>query len=797
MTTSRRPPLLQSALWLRLSLVLLGLVFTATGLFLAVHGFELVRLGGSAYFVAAGSGLVGAGVLTILARRWGAILYLAILAWTIVWALADSGLAYWPLFSRLFAPAVLAVPTLLLWRAYRGGNAEPRFPRWHLAAAGAIALGLLATVAAAFQERMIVEAGNAPVPIAGKAIDVAPAGEWPVWGRTNAGTRFSPIDQITPANVAKLEPAWTYRTGVVPKGGQGHIVTPLHVGGKLYGCTPSSKLFALDAETGKELWSFDPVAEGIRFPRCRGVGYFDATKPGGAGAPLAQPAECSQRILSTTVDARLIAVDAHTGRACSGFGEQGTVDLTVDIGEIKPGMLFQTSAPLMARGLVIMGGRINDNQDTDVPSGVIRAFSAVTGELVWAWDLGNPAIVKRPPAGETYTRSTPNVWAPLAYDDTLGLIYLPMGNASPDFWGGSRSRRDDDYSAAIVALDVTTGRERWKFNTVHHDTWDYDLPAQPTLYDVPDGKGGALPGLLQVTKRGQIFLLDRRTGVAIAPVVERPVPQGAAPGDRLAPTQPYSVGMPSIGTEPLSESRMWGATLLDQLVCRIEFRKLRYEGEFTPQTLQGTLEYPGWSGGMNWGSASVAEDRGVMIVNDIRLPILNRLIPRADYAQAEQAKAKDDIFSPMASTPFGLLQRRFVSPIGVPCQEPPYGTLTAIDLASRQILWSKPLGTVQDAGPLGIPLGLPVPIGMPTLGGPVTTASGLVFMAGTQDYYIRALDIATGRELWKGRLPVGGETTPMTYVAPASGRQFVVISAGGNRTTDIRGDYVMAFAIPK
>lgn len=794
-TRSRTSPP-RPGVWQRLALVALGLVFFATGLFLAVFGVDLVRLGGSPYFVLAGAGLIAAGVLTVMARRWGAILYLATFVLTVVWALFDAGLAYWPLFSRLFAPAVLAVPTLLLWNAYRHGDAAPRFPRAHLVAAGFVVLALLGTAWGAFQPHMIVEADGTQKLAAGKAIDAAPAGDWPVWGRTNAGTRFAPIEQITPENVSGLKVAWTYRTGDMPKGGQGHIVTPLQIGGTLYGCTPTSRMFALDAETGKELWSFDPSAEGIRFPRCRGVGYYDAVTATGGAPALPAGAQCAQRILSTTVDARLIAVDARTGRACTGFGENGQVDLTRDMGEIKSGMLFQTSAPLVARGLVIMGGRINDNQDTDVPSGVIRAFNVVTGELAWAWDLGNPAITARPPEGQTYTRSTPNVWAPLAYDDTLGLVYLPMGNSSPDFWAGKRSKVADDYSAAIVALDVATGRERWKFNTVHHDTWDYDIPAQPALYDVPDGKGGTLPGLLQVTKRGEIFVLDRRTGKPITEVQERAVPQGAAPGDWLSPTQPFSTGMPSIGTEQLSESKMWGATLLDQLMCRIEFRKLRYDGAFTPQSRQGSLEYPGWSGGMNWGSSSIAEDRGIMIVNDIRLPIMNKLLSRGEYAELEKNKIEGDILSPQTNTPFGLLQRRFMSPLGVPCQEPPYGTLTAINLATRQILWSRPLGTVEDAGPLGIPVGLPVPIGMPTLGGPITTSSGLVFMAGTQDYYIRALDIRNGKELWKGRLPVGGETTPMTYVSPKSGRQFVLISAGGNRTTDIRGDYVIAYSLP-
>lgn len=792
------------ALWARVALAVLGLVLIATGLFMLIGGVYLASLGGSLYFAPAGLGLLVAGGLLALRRPLGAILYLAVFLLTIIWALIDVGLAFWPLFSRLFAPAVLAVPTLLLlpYLRYRGGR--PTCRGVHLAATAVVVLGIGGAIWGAFQPHMLVTAENVTAPVPGKGIYPDTGGDWADWGRTPAGTRYASASQITPDNVAGLKVAWTYRTGEIPAGGQGHVVTPLQVGGVLYGCTHTSRVFALDAETGKELWRFDPKAKGKSFPRCRGVSYFDAsaaTAPA-AGAQPALPlapasAPCARRIISTTVDARMLAVDAHTGQPCAEFGKGGIIDLRQGMGDIKPGYYFQTSGPTLARGVVVVGGRVVDNQDASEPSGVIRAFSARTGALIWAWDLGNPDITMLPPPGQGYTRGTPNVWAPAAYDDKLGLIYLPTGNATPDFWGGHRTPASERYSSSVVALDVTTGRPRWSFQTVHHDVWDYDVPAQPSLYDVPDGRGGTVPGLLQITKRGQIFLLDRRNGKPIARVEERPVPQGAAPGDWLAKTQPYSVSMPAIGAERLTESRMWGATLLDQLVCRIGFRSARYEGDFTPQGATPAIEYPGWAGGMNWGSASVAENLGYMIVNDIRMPIVNRLIPRAQYETGVENGELKDGTSPQTGTPWGLQQKRFLSPLGVPCQEPPFGTITAIDLATRKIVWSRPIGTVQDTGPLGIALGVKAPIGLPTLGGPITTASGLIFMAGTQDYYLRALDIRTGKELWRGRLPVGGETTPMTYMSPRSGRQFVVISAGGNRATEIRGDYIVAFALPK
>ncbi|MCF5705313.1 PQQ-binding-like beta-propeller repeat protein, partial [Pseudomonas syringae] len=506
---------------------------------------------------------------------------------------------------------------------------------------------------------------------------------------------------------------------------------------------------------------------------------------------------CSRRIISTTVDARIVAVDALTGASCDDFGDHGSVSLRSGMGSPDQELYFPTAAPTVVRNLVVVGGLVWDNQKTGEPSGVVRAFDVHTGKLIWAWDLGNPAILREPPEGQSYTAGTPNVWSTPAFDDELGLIYLPTGNATPDFWGGHRTEADDRYSSSIVALDIATGRERWHFQTVHHDLWDYDVPSQPALYDVPDGQGGTLPALIQTTKRGQIFMLDRRSGTPIAQVEERQVPQGGVADDRLSPTQPYSVGMPALGTEPLSEKRMWGLTPLDQLICRIEFRKARYEGEFTPPSERLTLQYPSWLGGMNWGSVSVAENLGYMIVNDTRVATWSRMIPRKAYDDAGTTGGGHEGNAPQAGTPWGIEMGRFLSPLGIPCQEPPYGTISAIDLATLKVAWSIPLGTTEQTGPLGIATHLSMPIGMPTRGGPITTSSGLVFIAAAQDFYIRAFDVRSGKELWKGRLPVGAEATPMTYVSPKSGRQYLVVSAGGNSATTQKGDYVVAYALPQ
>ncbi len=761
-------------------------------------GAELIGLGGSQYYLIAGLGVLITGILFVLRNKAATIVYGVVFAGTILWALWEAGFQFWPQIPRLVAPTVLALIVVLC---------APLFPNgWRktfsLPIAGILALCLVATGLFAFQPHGVLQGqvtggGN-------KLAAEDHATEWRAYGHTLAGTRFSQANQITPENADKLEIAWTFRTGDTPVEGAEDQNTPLMVHDTVYSCTAHNIVHALDAETGELRWKFDAKAEGPLWQRCRGVSYYEPAAPVEGQLPATTPAaieaaaECAQRIVMTTIDARLIELDAKTGKLCSGFGTNGTVDLKQGMGEIKPGFYFQTSAPTVAKDLVIVGGWVWDGVETGEPSGAVRAFSASTGELVWAWDLGNPAITKLPPAGQSYTRGTPNVWSTPAVDEGLGLVYLPTGNATPDFYGAHRSKAAHEYSASVVALDLATGRERWKFQTVHHDVWDYDVPSQPALYDVPDGKGGTVPALIQVTKRGQIFMFDRRDGTPIAEVKEMPVPQdGGVPEDPLSPTQPYSVGMPAIGNEPLSEVRMWGATPYDQLYCRIQFRKLRYEGEFTPQGTATSLQFPGFYGGMNWGSVSVDAANDLMIVNDIRMPQIVKLVPQDEVKSGGVPGDGHTGLATQLGTPYAAWKIGFNSPLAVPCHEPPYGTITAIDLKSRQIAWQVPAGTLKDTGPLGIKTGLNIPVGMPTLGGPITTAGGVTFFAGTQDYYLRAIDTRTGEELWKGRLPVGAQATPMTYVSPASGRQFVVVSAGGARQSPDRGDYVIAYALAK
>jgi quinoprotein glucose dehydrogenase len=628
--------------------------------------------------------------------------------------------------------------------------------------------------------------------ITAPAADEEANGEWRHYGNDLGGTRYSPVAQLTAQNVSGLERVWTYH---VENGAKLKTleVTPLMVGDSLYLCSPTNVLISLDPETGKERWRFDPDNTYPLSRRCRAVAYYRVPEASGV---------CAERILTATTDARLLAVDARTGKPCAIFGVNGSVDLTKGMGDMMPGFYHVTSAPTIVRNKVVIGGWITDNQFVGEPSGVVRAFDAVTGTFAWAWDLGRPGEHGEPEEGETYTRGTPNSWAPMSADEELGLVFLPMGNATPDFWGAHRSAESEKFSSSVVALDAITGRLRWLFQTVHHDVWDYDVASQPTLVDL-EIDGRTVPALIQGTKQGQVYVLDRRTGEPITKVQERAVPQGPAPGDWLSPTQPFSVGMPDFVGGDITEENMWGLTPFDQLWCRIKFRKARYEGTYTPPATSPVIFHPGYLGGMDWGSLSVDPERKLLIVPWSRLPNYMWLIPREEADRmgvkpGDIFKKKPGTPSAQAGTPFALHIAPFLSPLAVPCTAPPYGNLTAVDLKTQKVVWSRPLGSAADSGPFGIRSRLPIPLGSPTLGGAIITGGGLIFIGATQERAFRAIDLATGKELWKDRLPVAAHATPMTYRSPASGRQFVVVAAGGHGTLRSEGgDYLFGYALPR
>ncbi|MBX5192986.1 membrane-bound PQQ-dependent dehydrogenase, glucose/quinate/shikimate family [Rhizobium sp. NZLR3b] len=759
------------------------IVLAFIGLGLMGGGAVLLSLGGSPYYAIVGIAYLIAALLLWRRKASGAFIVFLVAVFTLPWALWESGLNFWALFARLMSPIALAGFALLFAPSLLPAANRKLFYGGTLLA---VVLFVAGFSLAFTPHGLIRPSADIPAYKIAKG-DNAPS-DWTSYGRSTAGDRYSPFDQINRGNVAKLDLAWTYRTG---KGEGADQNTPLQIGDTIYSCTPTDVIAALDADTGKPRWTFDPKATAPYWQRCRGLGYYKMPQE----APSADGL-CNERLVQTTIDARLLEIDSRTGAPCKGFGDNGTVQLSQGMGEVKTGYYFQTSAPLIARNLIVVGGWVMDNQEVGEPSGVIRAFNVVTGELEWAWDLGNPEITKLPPKGQTYTRATPNMWTTAAFDDKLGLIYAPLGNTTPDYYGVNRPAFADRYNATLVALDVTTGREKWKFQTVHHDLWDYDLPAQPVLIDLPDGNGATMPALLQTTKRGQLFLLNRQTGAPLAEVQENPVPQdGGAPGEKLSPTQPYSVGMPTIGAERVTEQTAWGLTMFDQLACRIAFRKMRYDGDFTPIGPHYAIQQPGNLGGLNWGSVSVDLPNNRVFINDIRVPSLFALIPRAEYVDFALTTTAHGPSAPQRGTPYGMATEMWTSRLRVPCTQPPFGTVTAVDLNTRKIAWQVPAGTAEELGPFKIKTNLPMPMGLPSYAGTSATAGGVVFFAGFQDYYIRAYDAENGSELWKYPLPVGSSATPMTYVSPKTGKQYVLISVGGAPYSTDVGDYVLAFTL--
>ncbi|UPY96487.1 membrane-bound PQQ-dependent dehydrogenase, glucose/quinate/shikimate family [Pectobacterium sp. 21LCBS03] len=796
-------------------LLILGLIVTAIGAFFAYYGAKLIGLGGSPYFLVSGLVLLISGVLLWRKNVFGAYLYGAVLLGTVIWALWDVGLDFWPLVSRLLTLTGIAILVALSLPLLR--NSAGKQPAWRVAglSAGVLALAFVATVAGMFVP-------HAPVPSSGDQLPLVPVkpGEeqqnWSNYGNTSGASRFVALDQVTRDNVKDLQVAWTYRTGDVPQspggGGAEDQQTPLQVGNRLFLCTPHNNIIAVDATSGEQLWKTEIGAHQKKWMRCRGLAYFDATQPLAqpvvpGSTPVAQVsvpagAVCQRRILMNSVTPELIAVDADTGAFCPDFGTNGRVDLSDHMGKgSDKGQYYPTSAPTLAGTTIVIGGRVADNVSIDMPGGVVRGFDVITGKLRWAFDPGNPQETTEPAQGQDYTRSTPNVWAPMSYDPQSNTVFMPTGSAAIDLWGVKRSDLDRKFGASMVAVDASTGQVKWVYQTVHDDLWDFDVPMQPSFVDFPGENGKSVPALVFGTKAGQLFVLDRMTGKPLTKVEERNVEQGDIPSEVYSPTQPVSVGMPQIGADVLKESDMWGATPFDQLLCRVHFKSKRYNGLFTPPGHDPSLNLPGSLGGMNWGGLSTDPVNNYLFVNDMRVGLEVQLVPTSAEDKGKKSDGNEaasiDRPVPLDGTPYSVNAKvRFMSPIEIPCQKPPFGTLTAVDLKTQKIAWQIPVGTVEDTGPFGIKMGLPIPIGMPTIGGTLATQGGLVFIASTQDYYLRAFDSSTGKEVWKARLPVGSQSTPISYKSPVDGKQYVVISAGGARNSPDRGDYVVAYRLP-
>lgn len=787
--------------------VLFSLVIFVVSLTLIYGGFKLVTLSGSSYYLIAGIAYLLLAALFLFRKHSSIAFSVIVFLATCIWAFYEVGqLSYWELLPRLVVPAIIL--TLGLWVGAAFPGTPQRTRRLANRCGFAVFLALIATFIAAFYPHGVISNPVAAAEPPATRTPSTTAENWEFFGRNASGTRFVPYTQITPENVKDLQVAWTYRTGRRTTGAGAGVDenTPLQIGSVLYSCTPENLVTALDADTGNPIWKFDPHAKSAEHVTCRGVGYYDIDKDDSLSAPVkasfASQQQCRQRILVSSVDARLFALDAHTGALCPSFGDNGYVDLKKGMGPTEDSKRYHpTSLPVVMGHLTVVGGWVRDIVAGE-PSGAVRAFDVLTGALVWAWDVGAPEGEDTAAPNHQFTLETPNVWTVPTYDKELNLVYLPTGNGPPDYWGGDRNQAKEKFGAAVVAVDASTGKAKWVYQTVHHDVWDYDLPSQPVLYDIKNAQGGKTPVLIQTTKTGNIFVLDRRTGKPVTEVQERPVATSpAAEGEHLSPTQPASVGMPVIGADPLTEKSMWGVTTFDQMYCRIMFKDSVYAGPFTPPTEKPYIEWPSLLGGMNWGGISIDENTGLMFVNDMRMPLRMSLVTRENTKKfkvsTDEVPGFMGTIRPQVAGIYGGVKIDILqSPLGVPCNTPPFGSMSAIDLNTQKLVWQVPMGTVQDTGPLGIKTHMQIPLGMPTLGGPTSTASGLVFFAGTQDYYLRALDSATGKEVWKARLPVGAVAAPLIYISPSTGKQYVVISAGGMSHSPDVGDYIIAYALP-
>ena len=804
-------------------------VFSVISLIMTLLGGYLAYLGGSLYYLGSGLAILATTVYMVKGNSKAYKIFGCLIAVTLVWALYESDLYWLSLLPRIATWLGLGLWFLCPWylSSLKSDSDEKQKikRRWILIPSGLSVIAFIFTTVQGYEHNGI---GTDR-----KAADSAQVTDWRQYGNNDGGTRFAQLEQINTKTVGNLKEVWRYRTGVE----QDFKMTPLQVDNYLYICGSANVLMAINSDSGEEIWRHDPKAVpsgSNQYARtCRGISYHQA--------PADYLGQCPKRILVGTVDARLIAVDAKTGAVCSDFGDNGAVDLSKDMGLFELGEYYVTSPPVIADDVAVIGGLVADSQNLGLPSGVVRAFSATTGEFAWAWDLGNPGYYGEPEDGEIYTPGTPNVWSIMSYDPQLDLIYAPTGNAAPDYWGGVRRKEDDEWSSAIVALDGATGEPKWKFQTVHHDVWDYDLPAQPVLVDV-ERDSETVPAVAVPTKMGDIFLLDRRDGTPVHPIKEQAVPQSDLYGESLSATQPVS---PLPNFHPYRhEKDMWGLTPIDQLLCRVEYNIMNYQGMFTPPSadgpllIGGTMLAPGNFGGFNWGSVSVDADNGLLIAAPQMLahrlnmatpeqiaaagPIAGLILGSAhpavrmnedDPIPEPREPNPDDPFDYVRIKYYGFPQP-FMSKLGtrVPCFEPPWSKIAVMDLNTKELLWSRPLGTMKNAGPFGWQSGLPIEVGVAVRAGTLTTRGGLTFISSTMDSTVRAYDVRTGEIKWSQALPGNSQSTPMSYLSKKNGKQYLIVTVpnpswiyprdpktntytDSSSPVDGKGGYVIAYAL--
>jgi quinoprotein glucose dehydrogenase len=630
------------------------------------------------------------------------------------------------------------------------------------------------------------------------AVAQAPgSSDWGYYGGDALGQHFSSLDQINRGNVARLAPAWTYRTGELGAGfaSAGKLTfeaTPVLAFGRLYLETATNIVIALDPQSGRERWRFDPQIDRARR-------YAEASARGVSAWAASDTTRglCRRRIFTGTLDARLLALDADTGQPCSDFGAGGQVDLTHGLRIRDAGAFLVTSPPAVFGKVVIVGSAIGDNRAADVERGLIRAYDAESGAQLWSFDP-LPDSASHPAAADwnlaqAQSTGAGNAWGVMSVDHEHGLVLVPTGSASPDYYGGQRLGTNR-FADSLLALDARSGRLVWQQQLIHHDLWDYDLAAQPVLGDV-EVEGMPVAAVIQATKTGMLYVFERAHGRPLFPVTERRVPSSHVAGEQAWPTQPFSSLPPLAPQRAMRADDAWGLTLWDRGQCRRLIAALRNEGIFTPPDTRGTLLTPGYIGGVNWGGIAFDQDHGRIIAAVNLLPMVVTLLTPAEYErEVRSGDYPRSQFGRQAGTPYAMRREPLLSPWGLPCTAPPWGALVSVDLRHKRIAWQSPLGSTQGFTPWFLPAR---EFGMPNMGGPIATAGGLVFVAAAMDAYLRAFDIETGAELWQYKLPAGGQATPMTYRAGADQRQYLVISAGGHGPLGTpRGDYVMAFALP-
>ena len=785
---------------------LTSIVIAIVGIAMLYMGGKLLLLGGSPFYVVIAIGLLLTAIALFKNKKIALSIY-AILMWLVVaWTIYEVGFDKWQWIPRGDIIGLLGVWLALPWivRPLSKAQGAAKPAGFHPFLGTTVIVIIALVIGLAFYD---------PYPQAGKLtnkrtpVDTAVASnDWTAYGGTSNGLRFSDLKQITKDNVSNLEVAWTYHTGDLrtEKDATEYTfeATPLKVNNTVYFCTPHNEVHALNPETGELKWKYQPAKDRSYLQQhqtCRGVSYY---------APEAQPASaaeapamCRKRIFNATTDAKLIALDADSGKPCADFGENGIVDLRANMGNIRPHALMQTAAPLVAGNLVIVGGSVMDNGfNSGNPSGVIRAYDVTSGRLVWNFDPANPQQTQPLPAGQTYPQDTPVAWATLSADLKNGLVFVPFGNASPDELGNRRDANSntEKFRDTLVALDLKTGAFKWRFQSSKNDLWDRDNPSQPSLLDI-DYQGSRQPVVILPTKTGNLFVLNRLTGQAVYPVNQVDVSTtGGVQGEKFSPTQPVSAL--NFIPDPLKEKSMWGLTPFDQMACRIEFKSMRYDGNpWTPSTEAGTIVFPGNIGVFNWGSVAIDPERQILIASPVRLAYKYNLIKRTPETENKRLFTKDGTpyWNENFEGDYAIHIQQFASSLGIPCIAPPWGRMVGVDLTTGKTEWLRRVGTTKNLKTTFLPGRFPIgfPMGMVAHGGPLTTAGDLVFHGATADNFFRAYDINTGELLWQTELPAGGQATPATYMG-ADNKQYVIIAAGGHGSLGTKaGDSVVAWRL--